>query len=65
MAFLHQPGTDILIVVDLSIEDGPDGLVFIGHWLMAGLQIDDAQSAVCQADSWRRVEACIVRTPMR
>ena len=42
------------VVVDLAVEADPDRLVFVGERLLAGGQIDDAQSAVAEGRTARR-----------
>ena len=45
------------VVVDLAVEDDPDGLVLVGHRLAAAGEVDDAESGdgrgrrACAGDS--------------
>src|SRR5438132_12127230 len=35
---------ELAVVIDLTIEDDPEGSVFVGQRLVAGRQVDDAQT---------------------
>src|SRR5262245_26483400 len=40
------------VVIDLAVEDNPDGFVLVGHWLGgSGAEVDDGEAAVRQPDS--------------
>jgi hypothetical protein len=52
MASGLEVSTQFLIVVDLSIAHNRDSAIFIGNRLIAGLQVDDAQSAKAETDAW-------------
>ena len=60
-----QVVAQLLEVVDLAVEDAPDGAVFVAHGLAAGGEVDDAQPAHGQTGAGRHVEALVVRAPMR
>ena len=45
-------GPVVGVVVDLAVEDQPDAIVLVGHRLIAGGQVDDAQAAEAEADRW-------------
>jgi hypothetical protein len=47
-----QVSTQFLVVVDFSIAHNRDRAIFIGNGLIAGLQVDDAQSAEAETDTW-------------
>ena len=50
-------------VVDLSVHDHRDGLVFIGHWLRGfGPQVDDRQSAMTEHAEAIGAQAVVIRT---
>src|SRR5580704_12212572 len=38
-----QISLDSFIIIKLAVRDDPHGLVFVGDWLVARVQIDDAQ----------------------
>ncbi len=40
----------LAIVVDLAVIDEPDGLVLVGHGLMATLTVDDAETTMAETD---------------
>ncbi len=48
MAEALELAPQVAVVVDLAVEADPDRLVFVGERLLAGGQIDDAQTAVAQ-----------------
>src|SRR3989304_3534955 len=64
MPAVLQASPNLLEVVDLAIEDRPDGLPFIRHRLLAGGQIDDREAAHAQPDLVRGVVAIIIRAAM-
>src|SRR5436853_385121 len=41
---LFELRRELPIVVNLPVEDDPDGLVFVRHRLVAGFEIDDAEA---------------------
>src|SRR5579862_9845554 len=49
------------VVVDLTIEDGPDGSIFVRDGLMAGGQIDDAEPAHANPTAAIGVNPFVVR----
>ncbi len=54
MAARFELGAQLGEVVDLAVEDDPDRAVLVGHRLIAGGEIDDAQPAVRRARCPRR-----------
>src|SRR5450631_2979697 len=48
------------VVVDFSVEDDPEGAIFVADGLVAGRQIDDAEAPHAQAHGTVRVHALIV-----
>src|SRR2546428_6701167 len=54
-----------LEVVDLAVEDHPDGAVFVRQRLMTGVQINDAEPPHAQSDVVADKEAAVIRSPMR
>src|SRR5207302_5548857 len=70
MARRQQIFAELRKVVNLAIEDNPDGLVLVRHRLMAcGAEVDDAQAAVSQRDRLIGVgenfDAAVVGAAMR
>jgi hypothetical protein len=47
-----QVSTQFLVVVDFSIAHNRDRAIFIRNRLIAGLQVNDAQSAEAETDAW-------------
>ena len=43
----------LAVVVDLAVEDDPDGAVLVGDRLMAAFEVDDAEPAHRQANGRR------------
>ena len=41
---------DLPVVVDLAVEDDPQGAADVGHRLVAAAEVDDAQAAMAEAD---------------
>ena len=60
-----QFGDQFLIVVDFTVEDDADAVVFVVERLLAGGQINDRQAAVAKTDAWLDVEAAFVRAAMK
>ena len=58
-------GADVGEVVDLAVEDDPDRPVLVGERLIARRQIDDAQTAMSEADAGTDEEAVGVGPAMR
>ena len=52
------------VVVNLAVEDDPYRFIFICHGLMAGIQVDDAQTAHADGAALFYAIACIVGTPV-
>ena len=52
-------------VVDLAVEDDPDCPVLVGQRLIAGGEIDDAETPMAEADAGADEEAVGVRSPVR
>src|SRR5205823_1208324 len=65
MAGLLQGGSDLREVIDLAVEDHPDGSIFIGERLIAGGQVDDAEASMAQADAASDVKAVRIGPAMR
>src|SRR5689334_3115567 len=61
MAFRFEDGPMGGVVVDLAVEDQPQSLVLVGHRLIAGEQVDDAQATEAEADVGLDVETVGVR----
>src|SRR5687767_3388808 len=60
----NQLGAKLLEVVDLSIEDDPDGGFRIGHRLMSEGEIDDRQTSKAEPERALNQVALIVRAAM-
>ncbi len=61
MAAVHQIRAKFTIVVDFSVENDPDGVVFIAERLMTTREIDDGKPAKAQAYVSGNVVAGVVR----
>ena len=57
-----QRGAQLAVVVDLAVEDHPDGAVLVGDRLVAGRDVDDAQAPHAERDAVLDVEALVVRS---
>jgi hypothetical protein len=51
MSTRFEVRSQLAVVVDLAIEDDPNGFIFIGQRLMTGAQIDDRQPPKSQCRS--------------
>ena len=65
MAARRQVRPHVGEVVDLAVEDGPDGAVFVAERLIAGREIDDAEPPVSEPDAGRDVIPGGVGSTMR
>ena len=45
-----RPRAVVGVVVDLAVEDQPERVVLVGHRLVAGGEVDDAETAEPEAD---------------
>ena len=52
------------VVVDLAVEDDPDGAIFVRDRLLPGLQIDDCQAPHTQGDGLPHVEPFVIGAAM-
>src|SRR5687768_9947737 len=52
----------LAVVVDLPVEDNPDGPVFVGDRLMAAREVDDAQPAHAERHAVTEIHPLVVRT---
>ena len=43
---LLEVGTKMFEIVAFAVVADPDGLIFVGHGLVAGLEVDDGESAM-------------------
>ncbi len=64
MALSHQGLAEFLKIVNLSVENHPDGAIFVGDRLMTCLEIDDAQAAHADCATAVHVITIIVGTPV-
>jgi hypothetical protein len=64
MAAGLQVSAQFLVVVDFSIAHNRDSAIFIGNGLIAGLQVDDAQSAEAETDAWFEKVPLPIRSPV-
>jgi hypothetical protein len=56
---------NICVVEDFAVIGNPDRIVFIGHGLAAGREIDDAEAAVPESNLATNAKAGSVRPAMR
>jgi len=56
---------EFLMIVDFTVEDNPEALVFIRDWLMTSLNVDNAEPAHGQSDILFEKEAFIVGPAVR
>src|SRR3990172_555317 len=56
---------DLLVIVDLTIECDPYRTVFVRHWLLAALEVDNGKPAVTQSHSLFEINPVPVRSSMR
>jgi hypothetical protein len=64
VAAAFEIGTKFLEVVDLAIEDDPDGTVFIEDGLMTAGNVDNAEAGHAEAGTILREDALIVGAAM-
>jgi hypothetical protein len=57
----YQVKPELLVIVDFAVEYHPNGLIFVGDWLVAAAEIDDAEPAHANGAAILNVEALIVR----
>ena len=65
MAGGFQARAEIGVVEDLSVVDNPETAVFVGHRLMAGGDVDNAEAAMAQRRTGIVVKAVVVGSAMR
>lgn len=51
MAGGFEGGSEGGVVEDFAIEDNPGGSVFVGHGLVAAMEVDDGEAAVAERDA--------------
>ena len=61
----HEPVAQFLVIINLSIEDNPDGFVFIAHGLRACAKIDNGQAKMAQTGIAIQMYSLAVRTAVR
>jgi hypothetical protein len=61
MTIRFQPSFQFKIVVNLAVVHEPDGLVFVGNRLFAGVHVYNAQAPHRQTNIFRRVATLFVR----
>src|SRR5580692_1891415 len=64
MAEIFEPLTKFLMIINFTVEDYKDRIIFIHYRLMPGLHINDAQPAHCNTDVTRKVEAGVIGPSM-
>jgi hypothetical protein len=52
-------------IVDLAVENDPNGLVFVGKRLPSSIDVDNAEAPVPESDSGVKIVSFVVRAPMR
>jgi hypothetical protein len=65
VALCFEIGAQVGVVVDLTVVNDPNVLVFVGKGLVAGLDVDDAQSPHRQANILFDKIALVVGTAMQ
>jgi hypothetical protein len=53
-----------LVVVDLAVEDHPDGPVLVCHGLLAAIEVDDAEPPHAQSDAVANIDALLIGSSM-
>src|SRR5580704_4537260 len=56
--------SEFLIVVDFAVEDDPDRAIFIADGLVAGVQVNDCETAEPETYRSRDVVSLIIGSPM-
>ncbi len=56
-----QIGAQVAVIVNLAVKNGPDGLIFVGDRLVAGVKVDDAQAAHADGAAAVDMETVVVR----
>ena len=65
MAARLEVGAQLAIVVDLAVEDDPDGAVLVADRLVAAGEVDDAAAAACPRPTRAvDVDAFVVGAPV-
>src|ERR1022692_4646562 len=64
MASVLELGSELLEVVNFSVENDPDGSVLVKHRLVASSQIDDAKAAHTEARAVFDENAFVIWTAM-
>jgi hypothetical protein len=64
MTALQEHLTQLTVVVDLAVEDDPDGPILVADWLLAALEVDDAQPSHAESNTWTEIHAFLVRAPV-
>src|SRR5450432_1485037 len=64
MALGDQLCAQRLVIVDLAVEDHPERAVLIRNGLMAGAEVNDAETAHADGAAAFDMEAFVVRTAM-
>jgi hypothetical protein len=54
-----------MMVVNLAVEDHPNGAIFVANWLMPPSDIDNAEAAHSEAAFGAAIEPFLVGTPVR
>ena len=52
------------MVINLSIANNPDRPVFVRHWLLSVIQINDTQTAVPKAHAMIQIDTFPIRAPV-
>ena len=58
-------GTHVGVIEDFAVVGDPQRVVFVGHRLAAGGEVDDAQAAVAQGDFSLHVKSGSIGTAVR
>jgi hypothetical protein len=64
MAFIDQTLAQLPEIVDLSVQDDPDGLVFVVDRLLTRLKVDDAEPSHTHSEISIHEDSLIIRSTM-
>src|SRR5580692_9934042 len=59
---LFEIGTQLWKVVNLAVEDHPDGSILVEHWLVASRQVDDTEAAHSQPSAVFDEDSFVIRS---
>ena len=56
---------NVVVVIELTVLNGPNAPVFVGERLVTALDVDNTQSTSAQCDAIGDIGAAVVRATMR